>query len=441
MKDVEKYIKQELDLAYGESVIVAVSGGPDSMGLLNILVELRNFLNLEIICAHVHHNVRNESDDEKVFVEKYCKKNKVTFEWTKINSYGDDNFHNEARSIRYKYFKKMIRKYNARYLFTAHHGDDLIETILMRLVRGSTLRGYGGFSKKITIDGYTIVRPLISVTKKEIEKYCREKKVPFMVDASNEKDVYTRNRFRKYIVSNLKKEDVNVHKKFLKFSEVLQESNEYIDKIVNQKLKNIYPQDVLNIEAFKQEASLIQHKIIYHMLEKMYQDDLMLITDQHVNLLQDLIVSEKPNALIHLPNKINAVKSYQTLTLIKQEVIVNDFHLEITDYVNLANGKNIEKIAQTNQDDNSICRLNSADLTMPLYARSKKEGDKMTVKGMLGSKKIADIFIENKIDFNDRKKWPIVIDATGLIVWLPGLKKSKLNKEKNEKYDIILKYY
>ncbi len=441
MKDVTKFIKEELTFKYGEAVVVAVSGGPDSMALLNILLELRNFLDLEIICAHIHHNVRSESDVEKRFVENFCKKNKIVFEWLKIEEYGDDNFHNEARNIRYKYLKKIAKKHEAKYIFTAHHGDDLIETILMRIVRGSTLKGYSGFSKVIDSDGFLIVRPLITVTKKEIENYNKDKKISYMVDSSNEKDIYTRNRFRKYIVSDLKKEDLNVHKKFYKFSETIHESNEYIDKVVKQKLKRIYPQKVLNIEEFKNEANIIQTKIIYHILEDIYLDDLMLITDQHVLLLQNLVMSEKANALIHLPNKINAIKTYNNLTLVKQTVKEADFYLEISDYINLANGKNIERINRTNQDDNNICRLDGAELNLPIYVRNKKEGDKMTIKGMLGSKKIADIFIDQKIEMSERKKWPVVVDSSGVIVWLPGLKKSKFNKSINEKYDIILKYY
>ena len=441
MKEVVKYIKEDLNLGFGDTVVVGVSGGPDSMALLNILVELRNFLDLQIICAHVNHNMRSESEAEKVFVESYCKKKTIVFEYVKIEEYGDDNFHNEARNIRYKYFKQLINKYEAKYLFTAHHGDDLIETILMRLVRGSTLKGYSGFSKILEIDGYTVVRPLITVTKEEIIEYNKQKKVSYVSDASNEKDVYTRNRFRKYIVSDLKKEDKNVHKKFYKFSETLQEYNKYIDKEVEKKLKKIYPQNVLNINEFLKEEQLIKNKIIYYILENIYQDDLMLITDQHVNLINSVINSEKANATIHLPNKISAVKSYDTLTLLKQEISSDEFDVEITEHINLSNGKNIEQIETSEIDDNFICRLSSKEVKMPLYARSRKDGDKMSVKGMLGSKKIADIFIDQKIDATERKKWPVVVDSAGTIVWLPGLKKSKFSKAKKESYDIILKYY
>ncbi len=441
MENVVKYIKEELDLNYGDAVVVGVSGGPDSMALLNIVVDLKKFLELDIICAHVDHNMRDESEAEAVFVEAFCKKHTIVFESIKINEYGDDNFHNEARSLRYKHFKKLVNKYRAKYLFTAHHGDDLMETVLMRLVRGSTLKGYSGFSKKISIDGYTIVRPLITVSKDEIIKYNKENNITYVTDGSNEADVYTRNRFRKYIVADLKKEDPKVHQKFYKYSQTLQEYNDYIDKLVERKILNIYPQNVLNIEEFLREEKLIQTKIIYYMLEKIYQDDLMLITDQHVTLLFDLILSNKANSMIHLPNQIVAIKAYNNVTLTKQNAENNVFNIELCKHVNLANGKNIEQVNEMEEDDNNVCRLNSSDIQMPLYVRNKKDGDKMTIKGMLGRKKLTDIFIDKKIEAKEREKWPVVVDSADTIVWLPGLKKSKFNKNKKEKCDIILRYY
>ncbi len=441
VEKVIKYIKNDLQLAYGDAVVVGVSGGPDSMALLHILIEFKKFLNLEIICAHVNHNTREESAAEAVFVETFCKKYTIPFESLKIEEYGDDNFHNEARTVRYKHFKRLIKKYNAKYLFTAHHGDDLMETILMRIVRGSTLRGYSGFSKKIEIDGYTIVRPLITVSKEEIIEYNKAHNISYVTDGSNEKDDYTRNRFRKYIVADLKKEDESVHRKFYKFSQTLQEYNNYIDQVVGKKLSQIFPQNVLNIEAFLKEDKIIQNKILYHILEHIYQDDLMLITDQHVSLLYDIINSDKPNLYVYLPNKIKAIKAYDTLTLIQHEINQTEYYIELCDRINLANGKNIEYVSEANEDTNDICRLNKKDIKLPLYVRNRRDGDKMTIKGMLGSKKINDIFIDNKISVEERQKWPIVVDSADTIVWLPGLKKSKFNKSKDEKCDIILKYY
>ena len=442
MDKVYQDLLERLNIKYGDCIIVGVSGGPDSMALLHILIRLKKALDLQIIVAHVNHNTgRKGQFEEQKFVEEYAKKNSLVFETMTIKEYGDDNFHNEARSIRYNYFNSLVKKYHAKYVFTAHHADDLIETILMRIVRGSTLKGYSGFSKTVKMSNYYIIRPLIQVTKDEIYNYLNKNKIKYMQDSSNTKDVYTRNRFRKYIVPEFKKEDKMVHEKFYKFSKTLLEYNNYIERQVDKIYKKIVPDNVLNIEEFLKEDELIQKEIIYKMLEKNYQDDLMLITDKHYELIYNLIKSRKANATIHLPNNIGAIKSYNNLELSKIDIKDNIYEIQIEEYLNLPNGKNIEIIKESKTDGNDICRLDLKEVKQPLYVRNKRDGDKMTIKGMLGRKKISDIFIDDKIATKDRILWPVVCDADDNIVWLPGLKKSKFCKEKNEKCDIILKYY
>ena len=165
---------------------------------------------------------------EAQYIKKYCDQNNLMIESMIITEYGDDNFHNEARNIRYKFFEDVVLKYNANYLMTAHHGDDLIETILMRITRGSNLAGYSGFKKIVHMEKYDIVRPLLSYTKKQLEEYNILNNVKYYVDSSNSKDKYTRNRYRKYILPFLKEEDKNIHLKYLKFSNVLSDAEKFL---------------------------------------------------------------------------------------------------------------------------------------------------------------------------------------------------------------------
>lgn len=442
MEESYDYLMNDLKIKYGDTVVAGVSGGPDSMALLSLLIQVKKALDIEIVCAHVNHNTgRPGQFEEQKFVEKFCRNHNVVFETMTIEDYGDDNFHNEAHTKRYNYFSGLIKKYNAKYLFTAHHGDDLIETILMRIVRGSTLRGYSGFSKEIDKGSYKIVRPLMNLTKDEILAYDKKNKIPYALDSSNQKDVYTRNRFRKYIVPEFKKEDKNVHNKFYKFSKTLLEYNEYIDKEVARKIKTIYVDEVLNVEKFIKEDKVIQMKIIYYILEHIYQDDLMLVTDRHAEILCEVINSKRANVKVHLPNNVQAIKSYNTLVLANLEQKKNEYEIEINKFVNLPNGKNIEVVDKSDATDNYICRLSKEDVVLPLHVRTRKDGDKMAVKGMIGNKKVNDIFINEKISMNDRDLWPVVVDNEENIVWLPGLKKSKFDKQKEENYDIILRYY
>lgn len=441
MEEIYEYLLSVSGIRYRDTVAVGVSGGPDSMALLDLVIKLKSELDLIVIVCHVNHNVREESKEEEAYLRDFCKNQGLHFECMKITNYGDDNFHNEARTIRYNFFDKVCKEHEARFLMTAHHGDDLIETILMRIVRGSTLKGYSGFSKVINRDEYTILRPLITVTKDELTNYCDTNKVKYFIDKSNLKDVYTRNRYRKYVLPFLKTEDSSVHEKFLKFSETLIEYNNYVDREMNLVFNKVVKGGILDISKFKDLDHLIQTKIIYTILEKIYGDDLFIITNTHVKLIFDLINSDKAQALVHLPNNVKVIKSYLEISFGFDDEAADEYEIEISNVVNLPDGKNIESVNSSDDTSNNVTRLSSKEVVLPLYVRTRRNGDKISVKGMKGHKKVNDIFIDNKISSKDRNIWPVVCDAKDNVVWIPGLKKSKFDREKSQEYDIILKYY
>lgn len=440
MKSVNDYLTSKLSL--NDTVVLGCSGGPDSMALFHLLLEFRKSLNINIICAHVNHKVRTESDNELVWLRKVCNKHKVIFESMIIENYGDDNFHNEARNIRYDFFDSLVKKYNAKFLLTAHHGDDLVETILMRIVRGSTINGYAGFKQEVAMDGYSIIRPLIYVTKDEILEFDKKNNIDYVIDKSNFSDKYTRNRYRKVVLPFLKKEDKSVHLKFLKYSKILSEYEDYVNRVANKSLNSITSySNHIDIEKFKHLDEVIQNKIINNLLEKYYQDDLMLISDIHTTLIRNLIYSNRSNSVVYLPNSLLAVKSYDKFYFDRLTEQIDSYEIEISDVVNLPNGKNIKILDKTDLNNNNYCRLNESDIVLPLRVRTRKNGDRMKVKGLNGSKKVKDIFIDSKVPVNKRDLWPVVVDSKDNIVWIPGLKKSKFDVSKNKKCDIILKYY
>lgn len=441
MEEVYNFIRKEIGLSVGDTIVVGISGGPDSMALLYILNEFKNKMDLNIICAHVNHNKRKESEQEKIDLENYCKKNNITFEYIKVTNWGDDNFHNEARSVRYNFFEELVYNYGAKYLMTAHQGDDLIETILMRIVRGSTLKGYSGFSRIVDKGDYKIIRPLITVTKDEILKFDEKNGIQYAIDESNNEDHYTRNRYRHTVLPFLKQEEPNIHKKFLKFSETLLKNSNYIDSVASKEFNKVFQNGNLDIDKFKSLDPVIQTKIIYNILEKIYGDDLLIVGNAHVDLIFGLISSNKSNSVVHLPNNVIVVKSYNELTFSYDDDVNDQYEIQIDEIVNLPNGKIIEKVDETNDTSNYTIKLNSKEVTLPLYVRNRRDGDKIKLKGLNAYKKVSEIFINEKIKTSDRNSWPVVLDSKEEIVWLPGLKKSNLDKKNTEEYDIILRYY
>lgn len=423
-----------------DTIVVGCSTGPDSMALVDMLIKVRDKYNLSLIIAHVNHNLRKQSYEEAEYMKSYCETNNLVFETMTIESYGDDNFHNEAHNIRYNYFDSLVEKYGANYLMTAHHGDDLIETILMRMVRGSNLNGYSGFKKIIDKGTYKIVRPLINFTKEELTQYDEENNIKYYVDESNDKDKYTRNRYRKYILPFLKEEDKNVHLKFLKFSKTLENVNEYLEVEKNKAINRTILNNKIIVSEFIKEAEFIQREILYHLLSLYYNDDLILINDRHIDLILNVIKGKKANCIINLPNDVYMSKSYDSVELKKSTEIISSYEVEFDNYVLLPNNHIVEKVSEIKGNSNSVTRLSSSDIVLPLTIRTRKVGDRITVKGMNKSKKVKDIFIDSKIPLAHRDSWPIVVDATGKIIWIPGIKKSIFDKSKDDNYDIILKY-
>ena len=402
------YLKNKLN--DDDCVVIALSGGPDSMALLHLLMKLREEKNINIVCAHVNHNLRIESEKEKEFVEDFCNKNNLIFEYMKIEKYKNGFSEKEARNIRYDFFDKTINKYKSKYLLTAHHGDDLIETILMRMGRGSNLRGYSGFSIENKRNNYEVLKPLIYYTKNDIMLYLEKNNIPYVIDNTNLKDEYTRNRYRHNVLPFLKEENKNVHEKYLKFSETLILYDDYIENIANQELKKVYTNDVLDLNKYKKLDILIQKKILGIILYSIYKDNITLITDNNVNEIENIMISNKPNISIKLPNNISVTKEYDKLSFCSDITHKEEYCKELVNNLELNNGKFIY-LKKEESNSNYVCRLDSKEIKLPLYVRTKKNGDKIEIKNLNGSKKVKDIFIDSKISIKDRNIYPIVVDS------------------------------
>ena len=422
-----------------DKIVLGISGGPDSMCLLHVLNSLKEKYNLNLICAHVNHGLRKESEEEKEFVKKYCEDKNIIFEYMKIENYKKNKFsEQEGREKRYLFFEELINKYNANYLMTAHHGDDLIETVLMRLVRGSNLKGYEGISLISKNDKYKIVRPLLNLNKEEILDYLKKEKIPYVIDKSNECEKYTRNRFRKQVLPFLKKEDKNVQLKFLKYSKELNRYNNYVNNIIEEKIDKIYKNNKIIINEILKEDEFLQEKIIEYIIQDIQKTEIFNINDKAFKNIMELLKKDQ-NSQINLCDNFIARRSYNYLYIEKNK-IAEEYNYILDNVVIINNKYKIEKKDLCNEKDNTVIRINSEEIELPLYVRNKKDGDKIKIKNLKGTKKLKDIFIDCKMDLKKRVEYPIVVDRKDTIIWIPGIKKSIFDKEINEKYDIILKY-
>ena len=432
MKTETKFLED--NIKNNSTIVVACSGGPDSMCLIDLLVRIKKEKNLNVICAHVNHKLREESDNEALMVERYCKKNKIIFELLEINEYKTTKFNEEdARKRRYKFFESLIQKYNAKYLLTAHHGDDLIETILMRIVRGSNLSGYVGIKKINKNKNYTILRPLLTTTKENIISYNKNNNIEYVIDRSNESMKYTRNRYRKKILPFLKEESKDVHLKFLKFSEELNSYQQFVDEYIKE--KELIENNRIVINKIINESNFIKRKALEFIIKEIQTKYIFEISDNQIKEILKII--NKNNKSIDLKNGFKCVSEYGLIKIIKEDSKKID--TKILDKDLCVDNFSFYFLNESSSNDNWTIRLSTNEIKLPLYIRAKENKDKLLVKNLNGSKKVNEIFNENKIPRAKRDSYPVIIDSDNNIIWIPGLKKSKFCKDKNEKYDIIIK--
>lgn len=422
------------DFNFENYVVIGVSAGPDSMCLLDLLRRKTD----KLIVCHINHNVRRESIDEEKFLKDYCQKNNLILETTTIKEYKENNFENEARKKRYSFYEETLKKYHSKYLLLAHHGDDLIETILMKIVRGSNIEGYAGIKEVSKSKNYYIIRPLLPYTKEDIIEYNKKHNIPYFIDNSNKNTEYTRNRYRKRVLPLLKEEDKKVHLKFLKYSQILQEYDNYIKNITMKETKKIYQNNVLNLDKFSLMEDFLQKNILYYILNSIYENTPNTITEKHIDNILKIIKSYKPNLKLNLPNNKLVIKEYHKLYIVNNKENNDKYKIEFNDNLKIDNFT-FKIVNNENNDGNNICRLNSKEINFPIYFRSRKESDKIILKGSNYTKKIKEIFIENKLPIIKRKDYPLLVDSQDNILWIPNIKKSKFCMKNNENYDIIIK--
>ena len=425
------------DIIFDNYIIAGISAGPDSMCLLHLLKQKTD----KIVVCPINHNVRKQSKKEEEYLKKYCEENNIIFERMIIDKYEENNFENEARKKRYNFYEKTLKKYNSHMLFLAHHGDDLMETVLMKIIRGSNIEGYSGIKKVSNVKDYQIIRPLLPYTKKDIIEYNKKNSIKYFTDSSNKDIHYTRNRYRKKILPLLKEEDKSVHLKFLKYSNILDEYDKYIKSLIKKNINNIYKNNTIYLDELNKLDDFLRRNAMYYIMNNIYDNKSNTISDKLINNILNIIDNSKPNQILNIPKNKILVKEYNKLYIKENIEDKKKYKLKFEDSIKI-DSYIFTKTNKEELDNNSICRLNSKNIKLPLYFRNRKDGDYILLKGSNNKKKIKEIFIEKKLPIKERNNYPLLVDSNDNILWIPNIKKSNFcikKSENNQNYDIIIK--
>ncbi len=467
-KKVLNYIKENHMINSGDKILVALSGGPDSVCLINILNNLKKELNISIYAAHVNHCLRGkDADEDEKYVQEICRRLSIECYTKKV----DVNYIAEqkgissemaGREVRYEFFNELKIKLSLNKIALAHNANDQAETILMRILRGTGSEGLIGI-KPVRDNIY--IRPILNLTREEIEKYCEENKLNPRIDKTNMEAVYTRNKIRlellPYIKDNFNKDIIET---LNRLSKLVEKDNDYIEKVVLEKY-DVYcsrvskDEFVINKEAFKEHEAILT-RIIRKALND-FNGSLYNLEKIHIYDIINL-QSQGTGKLLNLPKGVTIENQYGDIYLKTSNFITKDkkfiFHeLPLKAYEEEILSKGIELYLQEFRAnlylkliyDKKSMNLNSKDsvkyfdydkIKDNIIIRNRKEGDRFKPLGMKGSKKIKDIFIDLKIPKSKRDLIPLLCFGDD-ISWIVGYKVSDLFKvDKDTKKLLEIKF-
>ncbi|MFH1519919.1 MAG: tRNA lysidine(34) synthetase TilS [Candidatus Omnitrophota bacterium] len=302
-----------------DKVILGVSGGPDSMGMLYQFWKIYKDYKLKLVCAHFNHGLRDEADREEEFTRGICAKLGIKFisEKKDVQSFfNGDSLEQTARNLRLDFFLKVSRQIKIKKIALAHHKDDLIETVLMRLVRGSGLKGLRGFLPKTKFKSLTIIRPLIELRKQEIIKWLEDKKIPYCIDKSNFEDKFFRNRLRLKLLPVLSELNPNIVNNIYNLAVNISWDYDFIRSFSYSKFRTLKKKEArnslyLDLGGLKELAPAIFNNVIRIAIEEL-KGNTRRLESRHLNELQDLIFHRPSGSIVDLPNLL-AKKEEETL--------------------------------------------------------------------------------------------------------------------------------
>lgn len=272
---VRKTIREYNLIEKNDSIVVGVSGGPDSMTLLSILLKLKEEFNLKIYVAHVNHMLRENAIKDEEYVKEFCEKNNIEMFIKKANiseiaKKEKIGLEEAGRNVRYNFFEEVLKNTESNKIAIAHNLNDKVETIIMNTLRGSGVSGLKGIEAKRK----KYIRPLIEIERYEIEKYCIENKINPRHDESNDDNTYTRNKIRNIVIPYIKNEfNPNIIKTLNRLSEIIKEEDEYVQSETEKIFKEILLTNEKNkIELdprkFNDQEKVIQKNLILLAIKK-----------------------------------------------------------------------------------------------------------------------------------------------------------------------------
>lgn len=427
-------------LRRGETVVVAVSGGPDSVALLHVLDSLKSMYGLKLHVAHLEHGIRGkESVEDRKFVEDLCRSLSLPYtakseDVPSIAGSSGLSLEAVARKVRYAFLEEVSADVKAGKIATGHNANDQAETLLLNLLRGAGMAGLTGI--RPAMNG-KIIRPLIEASREEIEEYIAEKNLEFRLDSSNLDERLERNKVRKVLIPLIEKEfNPGIVPALARSASIFSMMNSYLGERVEEAMGTVARSEdgrtTIKLEAFDELPQAVRIFTLYKVIRSLEEDE-QVVSFDILNAVVNLASRSKSGSRVDIGSGIVAMKEFDNLVIGRDLALVNryDVRLEVpgTTVVEAAGCAFEAEILNERPGTGEIYRsgdtayFDFGGIDLPLIARSWREGDRFVPFGLSGTKKVHDIFVDEKIATSRRSMIPIICDGEG-IIWIAGVRRA-----------------
>lgn len=418
LENFKKYKEENLLFSDDETILLAISGGIDSMVLCDLFLKS----SYKFAIAHCNFQLRGEeSFRDENFVTNYCNKNNITLHKIRFDTYKHMDIEGislqmAARDLRYRWFEDLLQKNNYKYLATGHHGDDSIETFLINIIRGTGIAGLHGIQHKIN----NIIHPLLFTNREEISAYAKKNNIEFVEDSTNSSTKYTRNKIRHELIPLIKEISPNFQRTILKEIERFKETEQVFRTVIDQAKQEIFAfeNDRINISIEKIKNLNPQRIYLYEFLNE-YN-----FNESTINSILESIY-EKSSGKQFFSETHRIVKDREYLILTQNNIINNnEYHISdnltsikfpLSLEMEFLKDLSFIKIPKTKD----IAMLDADKLEFPLILRKWKKGDYFYPYGLKGEKKISEFYKNLKYSIVDKEnQW--LLCSNDDIVWVIG---------------------
>jgi tRNA(Ile)-lysidine synthase len=436
---VARSIQEQRLFAPGDTIILALSGGADSTAMLDLFSRLPE-LSPRLVAAHLNHCLRGpESDRDEEFVRSLAEQYRIPLECRRVDVKEHSrkerlNLEDAGRRARIGFLSELRDSWQATAVALAHHADDQAETVLMRLLRGAGPRGLAGMPYR---NGRKFIRPLLGVTRVELAAYLAERGLTWREDASNQDTAFLRNRIRHELLPLLEQYNPAIRERLAATAAVLSDEHHLLNRLTMEVVDRACAKDgdtfTCSVKHLTEQPPALRRRLFRLLLERL-AGNLDHFTGRHIEDLEHLLDSPRPNAVLNLPQRITALREYGSLVLRRtfappptdmgELAITGTGHYQLPGGVSLTlTSVPASAVAEPLGADTAL--FNPVRNPFPWHVRTFRNGDRIVPFGMAGSKKVKELFIDAKIPHSQRRSIPLLFCGDTLL-WVCGLRTSQL---------------